>query len=59
MVKLVDTRDLKSLDLGHVGSTPTPGTKLIITYIAVLKQLPCGYNVLSCYTQPNYVPLAQ
>ena len=27
MAKLVDARDLKSLDFGHAGSTPAPGTK--------------------------------
>ena len=26
VVKLVDTRDLKSLGLGHAGSSPAPGT---------------------------------
>ena len=40
MVKLVDTRDLKSLDRNvHAGSIPAPGTKINVLRAVLLRQI--------------------
>ena len=56
MVELVDTRDLKSRGLGRVraGSSPAPGTKLLISVPFSLFALRCLRLV--CATVPMIVP---
>lgn len=55
VVKLVDTRDLKSLDLGHAGSIPASRTTPQVNYTNPLALKGWGLHAIKLHTRGKFI----